>query len=193
VKIAFIEAVYSTDPPVPTDPLYTAWDKLNRQEIKAFEEAALRLLPDPDPDRPFCHHPRLTFVEGEDSAAWIAAQTRLGPETITVIPLEKIGDKARLVPTDEMVDLTAAPDRATELRLLRRSFSLSQRQLVQYFKRLGKPVEPLFSQSALLKSVRPLWLNDSPLTVENTTLTYSLDAKLGLVIEKEVVNGVTQL
>jgi CRISPR-associated endonuclease/helicase Cas3 len=188
-----VEAVYSTDPPEPTDPLYTAWDKLNRQEIKALGEATLRLLPDPDPARPFCHHHRPTFVEGEDSAAWIVAQTRLGPETITVIPLERKGDMARLIPTDEMVDLTAAPDRATQLRLLRRSFSLSQRQIVQYFKRLGKPVEPLFSQSALLKSVRPLWLNNSPLTIENTTLSYSLNAKLGLVIEKEILNGVAQL
>ncbi len=188
-----VEAVYSADQPAPADPLYPAWEKLNRQEIKALGEAALRLLPDPDPDRPFCHHHQLTFVEGEDSAAWIVAQTRLGPETITVIPLERAGDKARLIPTDEMVDLTAAPDRATQLRLLRRSFSLSQQQLVQYFKQFGKPVEPLFSQSALLKSVRPLWLNDSPLTVENTTLSYTLDAKLGLVIKREVSNGVAQL
>lgn len=188
-----IEAVYRADQPLPTDPLYPAWEKLNRQEIKALGEAALRLLPDPDPVRPFCHHHRLTFVEDEASAAWIVAQTRLGPETITVIPLERIGDKARLVPTDEMVDLTAAPDRATQLRLLRRSFSLSQRQLVQYFKRLGKPVEPLFSQSALLKSVRPLWLDDRPLTVEKTILSYGLDAKLGLVIEKEIINDVAQL
>ena len=150
----------------------------------------MRLLPDPDPRRPFCHHNRITFAEDEDSAAWIVAQTRLGPETITLIPLEKEGNQARLTPTDDLVALNTAPSRETELKLLRRGLRLSQWHVVQYFKRAEKPKEVLFKQSTLLKSVTPLWLTNcqATLIVENVIITLTLHPRLGLLIERSVAN-----
>ncbi len=182
-----VEAVYSSDQPSPDDPLFAAWEKLKKQEINALGEARLRLLPDPNPRRPFCDNNQITFAEDEDSAAWIVAQTRLGPETITLIPLERENDQARLVPTDQTVDLSVAPSREIELKLLRRSLRLSQWHVVQYFKQLERPQEPLFKQSTLLKSVYPLWLTDgqATLTFENVSVILTLDSLLGLLIERE--------
>jgi CRISPR-associated endonuclease/helicase Cas3 len=185
-----IEAVYSGDLPSPDNLLFAAWQKLDKQEKNALGEALLRLLPNPDPQRPFCHHNRITFAEDEDSAAWIVAQTRLGPETITVVPLEKTGSQARLIPTAEIVDLNAAPSRETELKLLRRGLRLSQWHIVQHFKHAEKPKEALFKQSTLLKSVVPLWLTQgqTTLVVDNVTVTLTLHPRLGLLIERSANN-----
>lgn len=185
-----VEAVYSDDTPPPDDLLFAAWQKLDKQEKNALGEALLRLLPHPDPQRPFCHHNRITFAEDEDSAAWIVAQTRLGPETITVIPLENIGNQARLIPGAEIVDLNIAPSRETELKLLRRGLRLSQWHIVQYFKHAEKPKEVLFKQSTLLKSVVPLWLTNgqTTLVVDNVTVTLTLHPHLGLLIERSANN-----
>ncbi|MCL4298321.1 MAG: CRISPR-associated helicase Cas3' [Anaerolineae bacterium] len=185
-----VEAVYSGNNPTPGDSLFSAWQKLDKQEKNALGEAQLRLLPDPNPKRPFCYHNRITFAEDEDSAAWIVAQTRLGPETITLIPLERDGDQARLIPTADTVDLNAAPSRETELKLLRRGLRLSQWHVVQYFKRTEKPKEILFKKSTLLKSVVPLWLTNgqTTLVVDNVTVTLALHPRLGLLIERSKTN-----
>lgn len=182
-----VEAVYGSAPPVPDEPLFDAWQKLRDKEDNAESKANERLLPDPKPRRPFSYSDQYTFVEDEDSAAWVVAQTRLGEETITLIPLEREGDKARLIPTVETVSLTVSPTRETELALLRRSLRVSQWHMVQHFKRLAPPDEPLFKKSNLLKSIQPLWLinGKTQLTIEKTTFILTLDPKLGLFIEKE--------
>ncbi|MBI1880906.1 MAG: CRISPR-associated helicase Cas3', partial [Chloroflexi bacterium] len=82
-----IEAVYGTEPPQPGEALYEAWGKLHKQENKARDEAKLRLLAKPDPEQPFCRNNQTAFKEDEDSTAWFVAQTRLGQETVSLIPL----------------------------------------------------------------------------------------------------------
>ena len=157
-----VEAVYTTEPPAQDDVLFDAWQRLQKKENNAEGEAKLRLLPNPEPRRPFCHSNQQTFEEDEDSAAWIVAQTRLGAESVTVIPLERAGDEARMIPTGQQVSLTEPPARKTALDLLRHSIRISRSSLVGHFKNGGPPQETLFKESSLLKNVYPLWLKPQP-------------------------------
>ncbi|MEZ4714433.1 MAG: CRISPR-associated helicase Cas3' [Caldilineaceae bacterium] len=181
-----VEAVYDSNEPSPDDPLRAAWEKLIAKEDVARGEANLRLTPAPEPDRLFCANNNLIYAEDEESAAWVVAQTRLGAESVTVLPLAKIGDEAQLIPTEECVNLTVAPTRETELRLLRRSLRISRYEVVQHFKQMPPADEALFKRSALLKNVKPLWLdgNGVEIVFDGKPIKLSLDAHLGLVIEK---------
>lgn len=181
-----VEAVYGAAPP-PGDPLYASWEKLQREEEEARAEARLRLLPEPAADRfPLSKLP-LQFEEDEDGAAWIVGRTRLGEETVTVIPLERTGAKARLWPDGPELALDAAPPRETQLRLRRQSLRLSHRDAVQALKSSQEPLPPLFSESALLRGCRPLWLvqGEARLPARRGTLRLSLHPKLGLLIEHQ--------
>lgn len=185
-----VEAVYGAPKPVNGDPLYKAWKKLEKIETNAQGEAKLRLLPDPTPDRPFCANDKIEFVEDEDSAAWIVGQTRLGADSITLIPLECHATQVRLVPLDEFVELHEEPTREVELCLLRRGIRVSRYEIVQHFKGVSAPSERLFRRSSLLKSVKPLWLENGETNIvfDGKLLHVRLDGMLGLVIEKGAEN-----
>ena len=182
-----IEAVYDQSPPPPNSPLSAAWQKLQNQEADAEAEANQRLLREPDPESPFCTGAQLTFEEDEDSAAWVVAQTRLGRESVTVIPLERDGDQARIFPTDATVNLDAAAPRRVQLQLLRRSLRLSNYHAVKALKAAKDARPRLFTKSALLKGCFPLWLTDGRLHIPlpKGILVLTLDPQLGLVIHQK--------
>ncbi|MGD9101522.1 MAG: CRISPR-associated helicase Cas3', partial [Anaerolineae bacterium] len=182
-----IEAVYDQAAPPPDSPLSGAWKKLQNQGADAEAEANQRLLRDPDPESLFCAGTQLTFEEDEDSAAWVVAQTRLGRESVTVIPLERDGDQAHLFPTDVTVNLNTAAPRRVQLQLLRRSLRLSNYHVVQSLKAGKDARPPLFTGSALLKGCSPLWLTDGRLHIPlpKGILVLTLDPQLGLVMRQE--------
>ena len=181
-----VEAIYAPNATSADDQLYPAWEKLQRQENIARNKARQYLLPEPDPRRAFCNAGQITFEEDEDSTAWFVAQTRLGAKSITVLPLERDGDKARLYPLDEWVSLTTRPRRDTALRLLRRTLSISHPAVIDYLHDQGNPKETLFREATLLKSVYPLWLENGMLEISTgkKTLKLVLHPEQGLVIEK---------
>ena len=153
-----------------------------------MEEACQRLLPAPDPDDAFTGPAaQLQFDEDENSAAWIVAQTRLGAESLTVIPMERMENEARLVPDSQTVSLNAAAPREVQLQMLRRSLRISNREAVQALKAQRDALPRLFTESALLKSCWPLWLTDRKaiLPLAKGKLNLTLDPRLGLVIAKE--------
>ena len=127
------------------------------------------------------------FEEDEGNAAWIVAQTRLGRESVTVIPLERDGDEVRLFHTDTVVNLETAAPRGVQLQLLRRSLRISQRYVVQALKAEKDDRPRLFTKSALLKGCFPLWLTDGQLCISlpKGILVVTLNPDLGLVIRKE--------
>jgi len=182
-----IEAVYDEAGPAPDSPLTGVWQRLKEREANAEDEARLRLLRKPNPDRPFFAGARLTFEEDEGNAAWIVAQTRLGRESVTVIPLERDGDEARLFHTDTVVHLDAAVPREMQLQLLRRSLRVSQWYVVQALKAEKDDRPRLFTKSALLKGCFPLWLTGGQLRIPlpKGIVVVTLDPRLGLVIRKE--------
>jgi len=183
-----VEAVYGDVRPAPDSPLAQAWNQLQRQQVDALSIANQRLLPEPDPGWPFCARAaRLVFEESEDSASWIVAQTRLGKESVTVIPLEQERNGTRLFPSGDKVALDTPAPREMQLRMLRRSIRISHRDAVSALKCSRDVLPPLFAKSALLAECWPLWLTNGQtrLPLTRGALVLILDPKLGLVISKE--------
>lgn len=182
-----VELVYDESELSPDSPLFPLWEKRSKQQIHHEDEARLRLSGPPDPMVPFCQANRNPFREDEDSNAWVVAQTRLGQETITVIPLTRLdGDTATLTPTGEQIALNRAASRDDQLRLLRRSLRLSNPTVVGALRQLEKERPRLFSESPLLKRCYPLFLDENgvELTHERRRVQVSMDEQLGIVIEK---------
>jgi len=183
-----IEAVYDAPEPAPDSPLYIAWRKLQDQELDAIGEANQRLLQEPDPEEPFCASTAsLTFEESENSAAWLVAQTRLGEESVTVIPLERSGILCHWIGGESEVRLDAEASREVQLQLLRQSLRVSNRAAVKALTASTEPLPSLFTESVLLKECRPIWLHNGQarLGMPRGALILTLDPKLGLVITME--------
>ena len=181
-----VETVYGLTAVSPDAPLAETWDKLQKKRSRAVKEAQQRLIPEPDPEWSFCSRmARLTFKEDETGAAWIVAQTRLGRESVNLIPLERDGDTAHLYPTGETVALDRPALRETQLRLLRRHLRVSRPEIVRAVKAESLP--RLFTESARLRGSYPLWLanGEAEFLLKNDKLVVTLDRDLGLVIHKE--------
>jgi len=180
-----IEAVYNETPPPPDNPLHSAWqsleDKRNHHEV----EAKQRLINAPSPTVPFYRSGKFLFREDEDSNSWMVAQTRWGQESVTIIPLVREGDIARIPFEQTPIPLNQKIDRETQLHLLRHSLRVSHRRLVECIKNSSETFA-LFTDSALLKNCFPLWLEmgKEENVWSNDVLDVQLHPQLGLVIGK---------
>ena len=182
-----IELVYDENEPSTDSPLLPFWEKRSKQQIHLEDEARLRLSGVPDPMVPFCQANRNPFHEDEESNAWVVAQTRLGQETITVIPLTRLdAEAATLTPPNEQIALNRAASRSDQLLLLRRSVRLSNPTVIGALRQLEKERPRIFSKSPLLKRCYPLFLdaNGIELTHERRRVQVFMHKELGIVIEK---------
>lgn len=181
-----IEAVYDAGEPAKNSELRSAWDKLRKKESFAVDEANIRLVPDPDPMTPFSRAiTQKTFEEDENSAAWVVARTRLGEESLNVIPLEVKGDYC-ILPDGTQVNLGGEADRETQLRLLRRGLRVSHQDAIHAIRSINEKRCRLFADSPLLKDQFMLPLENGSITLwhDSTELTLILHPQLGLVIER---------
>lgn len=153
----------------------------------ALQEAKLRLLPLPRPEQPFCAVSGGQFEESETLASWAIARTRLGDESIMVIPMEREGSQARLALLEERFDLDHEATRAVQLRLLRYGLRVSNKGAVPLLRTQAEPLPRLFSRSALLRDTLPLWLKGgcAVLPLERGILVLELDAERGLMISRQ--------
>lgn len=179
-----VEAVYSQLPPDDPD-LHDDWEKLQVEESTLGEEAVLRMVAEPDPEWAFWRGARAPFEESDSESGWLVGKTRWGAESLTVVPLQKVGQQARLIFSehDETVAAEWACSRAWQLRLLHHSVRVSRKAVVKALK--DQPASVLFAESALLKYAFPLWLEptDDPDVFINRELSVSLylHRELGLV------------
>jgi CRISPR-associated endonuclease/helicase Cas3 len=183
-----VETVYDDSVPAVDNPLQKAWEKLQKKQEKARGEARWRVLPEPDPESSFTGQlAEYTFEESESKVNWFVAQTRLGEKSLTIIPLERNGNSARLWPTNEMVSLDAEAPREMQKKLMRRSIRTGHRQLIEALEADEKNRPRLFTESSLLKECYPLWLENGAvsLNVQKGRLLINLHPQLGLVIQKE--------
>ena len=184
-----IETIYSDHSPTENDPLYDAWLDLQSKENVTGKKAKERLLPEPHPRDSFAKTAamKIKFEEDENSAAWIVAQTRLGEETLNVIPIAREGDWAYL---DDgiKVNVKTEADLDTQRKMLRRHLRISNRDAIEAIQLdAEKHGTILFKKSTLLKSYSPIWLlkGEVHLPQEKPDIHINLDPILGLVIEKE--------
>lgn len=185
-----IEAVYTDQPPLEDSPLYDAWMDLQSGQQMDFKQAKERLLPAPSASQSFAviAATKPEYEENENSSDWFVAQTRLGEETLNVIPIERDGDWARAGSADEKIAVTQEAPREAQRKLLRRNLRVSRRDAIDAIRedREEKPTR-LFKKSSLLKNYYPLWLTNgkAQFKIKDGALRITLDPQLGLVIEKE--------
>jgi len=182
-----IEAVYREGGLVINTELQKTWSKLHKKESDAIKEAKERLIPNPDTGKSFCRRcARITFQEDETGASWIVAQTRLGRESVNLIPMEKLDETtARLFPNGQPVALTRAASSSVQRQLLRHHLRVSRPEIVKALKR-SMNLPALFTRSARLKGYYPLWLENGearfPKLWGEGEIVVTLDEDLGLVI-----------
>ncbi len=182
-----IETVYTETPPKEDEELFGNWMQFKRKLDGEIENALLRLIPPPNAKETFTMgFNNLVFDEDDESASWIAAQTRLGQESITMIPLEIDGNTAFFTGLNKPIELDRPADRATQLVLLRHSLRIANNDLVRSFKNRRGEIPVLFSKSSMLKGTYPLWLSGGKisLAIEKKVITLVLDQELGLLIQK---------
>jgi CRISPR-associated endonuclease/helicase Cas3 len=182
-----IEFVYEEKEPDADHPLRDAWDKLQQEQNTAVEKAQLRIVPSPHPNDSFSGPlSRMRFKESETEAGWTIAKTRLGEESITIIPLEREGEVCKAIIDGESVEFSIKQKISHELqiKLLRRSIRVSNRRGVNALKSKMFELSAIFKEASLLKEALPLFLTESKASFlfEKETVTFLLDPKLGLVI-----------
>ena len=183
-----VETVYDDSEPALDNPMREAWKKLQKKQEKARGEARWRVLPEPDSESSFTGQlAGLTFEESESKANWFVAQTRLGEESLTIIPLERNGNLARIWPANETVSLDIEASRDTQKKLMRRSIRTGHRELIEALKSGEENRSRLFTESSLLKECYPLWLENgaASISVKKGKLLINLHPQLGLIIKKE--------
>jgi CRISPR-associated endonuclease/helicase Cas3 len=185
-----IEAVYNRETPIPGGRLFEAWNELQIKESQAAGKAEMRLLPHPDPVDSFCGPAAgIRFEESEHESGWFIAQTRLGEESLTVVPLERYGSTACFFKDGQKVILSAnqVPSRRMQFDLLRRSVHISHPKIVQYLRETAGEREKLFTDSELLRDCYPLWMtyNQTTIRTDSSSFLIRLDPLLGVLIKKE--------
>jgi CRISPR-associated endonuclease/helicase Cas3 len=182
-----IEAVYGEFDPEGNPALVDSWNKLQEEQSKETEQAHQRLLPGPDPDDAFSGPASISrFEESENDTHWNVAQTRLGEESLTMIPLERNGNIVRFEKNGitREFDLSKGIDREMQLCLLRKSVRVSNRRVVEALKEYAKAGTPKGWDVTLLKDCKPLWMEDgiAELVQRKNTIRLTLDPQVGLVI-----------
>ena len=182
-----IEAVYREGGLAINTELQGAWNSLYEKESDAIKEAKERLIPNPDTGKSFCRRcARIMFKEDETGASWIVAQTRLGRESVNLIPMEKLDETtAHLFPDGQPMALTRAASSSVQRQLLRHHLRVSRPEIVKDLKR-SMNLPALFTRSARLKGYYPLWLENGeasfPKLWGEGEIVVTLDEDLGLVI-----------
>lgn len=185
-----IETVYSERPPFENSQLYDDWLELGSQQNLAEGEAKYRLIPKPHQRDSFAKtvSSHIKFEEDEKGTAWITAKTRLGEETMNIIPLERNGDWTFYGANNEKVNINMEAPLEIQRQLLTRNMRISHPDAI---KAIHNDVERrrtvLFNKSILLKSYFPIWLTlgETYIPMEKYRLHIRLDPYLGLLIEKE--------
>jgi hypothetical protein len=170
--------------------MYEAWEELQSKQRIAIGEAKQRLLPAPHPRDSFAKNAAISikFEEDENRADWIVAQTRLGGETLNVIPIERDGDFAHVEGENIRISVNEEALLDIQRKLLKRNLRISHQEAIQVIQGDGeKNMTPLFKESQLLKGYYPLWLDGGKkeFKLGHDKIQFTLDPQLGLLIEKE--------
>lgn len=169
--------------------IHAAYQEHTRAESRMGDEARIRLIPEPDSHLGITERAVLQLEEDEGgNRGWGVAKTRLGAESVTIIPLHLVNDRLAVDPVGHEI----VPKRCTrdwQLRLLRRSFpvtvTLARRPLLERWLRDRDEHTNIFDKDSLLRHAVPLILDGGRQRVGSYAIR--LDPRLGLTIRKEPV------
>ena len=179
-----IESVYQIESSIPQDlePVYQQdWesskaDYLSGETSMKRAKADAIKLPSAKDDENKPHHFTHQGVEDDENA--IAAVTRLGEKSVTVIFVQQTADGLILPVSGQTIDLNPTPDLPAIRALLEHSTRISKKGLVE---ELLKQENPKKWTSALLRHCRCVKLNAERRTQVGKWELY-LDAQRGVVI-----------
>ena len=117
----------------------------------------------------------------EGSGLGASNQTRLGDDSVTVLPVHVAADGWRLQPGDPPFDPALKPGPALARRMLARQLRLSRKAVVKAL--LAQEPPQGFQDHPWLRDVRPLCLQGGVLTLGK--LQVLLDPELGIVYRKD--------
>lgn len=187
-----IEKIYSAPEPPPEHPLRNAWLTMDKDRTSAEAEANIHLSPECHADYSFCDNDgSLRQIEDENDSSWFAAKTRREADSVTVIPLERVGsNRVRVVTAEEgtfELDLNAVASKEQENKILRRGVRISRKAIVPELRKQPAEQSALFAKSDRLSDAQVLWLtNDkTELPLKKGRAYFRLDTHLGLVITIE--------
>lgn len=109
----------------------------------------------------------------------LKAATRLGDESITVVPVLSDAEGWRLFSDDAPFNPQAEPDHALAKHIYSRQLRVSRKDLVKAL--LAQPATPSFEAHPLLRNLHPLLLVDGATNLGR--LRVRLDPELGLIYE----------
>jgi CRISPR-associated endonuclease/helicase Cas3 len=118
-----------------------------------------------------------TRGDEEGNGLGINAKTRLGEESITVVPVHVDGEQWRVRPDGEPFDPELKPDHALARQLLARQLRISRKGVVAHFKDAEVPKG--FEDHPWLRDVKPLRLQAGMLAIGKQQIR--LDPVLGMV------------
>jgi CRISPR-associated endonuclease/helicase Cas3 len=183
-----VEQVYHEGKPPADSKLLSEWQELDECRGLLEGHADKRIVLPPNPEEPFCYK-QITFNDDEEGTTWLDGRTRWGRESITVIPLFRDGDQARLTSASEPLNIQRAASKEDQRHMMKRQLRISRHYAVEAIKAVSKIPDwrpPLFTGSPGLDGVHPLWLRQDGtqwLEVENRKVKFELTSDLGLVIE----------
>lgn len=182
-----IECVYSLPPDDAASDLIDAWRELEKEIEQDRQEAENHLLRPPLADIPFCDALQFTFDEDEDRAGWMVGRTRKGEESITLLPVDVDTNRVFNSNLTDPLNLQEPANHELELHLLRSAIKVSGNRLVAALRTAAGERPLLFTKSALLKNLYPLWLQNGQtcLSAPQKSLRLELHPLLGLRIMQE--------
>ena len=180
-----IEFVYQIDAPIPQDLELVHqqdWEcskadyQSGETNKKITQANAVKLPPAREDNKPY----EFTRQGELDDDNTIAAVTRLGEKSVTVIFVQQTANGLILPVSEDVIDLNKAPDLPTIRALLEHSTRISKKGLVE---ELLKQEPPKKWTSALLRHCRHVILSTQGKTQVGKWELY-LDTQRGVVIEK---------
>lgn len=180
-----VQAVYS-DASLPDDLPLKAKEFIEGSEwgrhlanVQTERQQAINAAIDPhaEPQYAYVDKPRAN----EEGEGWgISSRTRLGNDSISLVPVHLVLGGWSLFPGGDPFDPTSPLEDGLAKAVFARQFSSSRKDIVQHFAKVDAPAS--FSEHPLLRHLKPLVLDGG--VAQIGFLTLRVDPALGIVYEK---------
>lgn len=147
--------------------------------LQDLRQRSLNVALDAEAEPQYAYTQKPNAVE-EGEGQGLKVVTRLGQETITVIPVRVYPDGWRIFPEDQPFNPEDLLDDELASRLFQRQIRISRKQILAEL--VKQPTPKCFEQHPLLRNLYPIQLNGD--MAEFGKLKLRLDLELGMIYEK---------
>ncbi|PKM13278.1 MAG: CRISPR-associated helicase/endonuclease Cas3 [Gammaproteobacteria bacterium HGW-Gammaproteobacteria-5] len=159
---------------------------LSNKKTKGMMALNVAIDPQAEPQNAYTQKNR-GYEEGEEGLG-LPNYTRLGDDSVTLIPVHQVPGGWSLTPDGEAFDPGQPLSNALAKQLYARQLKTSRTALVKYTQAEASPCA--FSEHPLLRHLKPLLLTDGCLQIGR--LTVRLDDELGLVYQRGAANDLPE-